>query len=244
MNPDTIGVFKQTGTQFDLRNSNTEGAADIIPVFGAAGDLPVKGDWEGDGIDTIGVFRQSTGQFFLATSNVNPQVGVIVLTFGQSADLPVAGDWDGDGDDEIGVFNGTSFTLRSNTAQAGFVTTNVTFGATGDIPLAGDFDGDGDDTVGIWRPSTTEFFLTESIQDPQNGFITGTFGVVADLPVIGDWNGDGIDTIGVFGPPRNREPFVAGFFLSNSNTEPQSDLVFGFGQLGDRPVAGDWDGKP
>ena len=37
--------------------------------LGRAGDKPVVGDWNGDGLDTIGVRRASTGQMYLRNSN-------------------------------------------------------------------------------------------------------------------------------------------------------------------------------
>jgi len=38
-----------------LRNSNTPGAPDITISYGAAGDVPVVGDWDGNNTTTIGV---------------------------------------------------------------------------------------------------------------------------------------------------------------------------------------------
>ncbi|MGH9929008.1 MAG: SBBP repeat-containing protein, partial [Pyrinomonadaceae bacterium] len=62
---DTIGVFNPPTTQFRLRNSNTAGLADLTVTFGQAGDLPVSGDWDGNGTKDVGVFRPSTGQFLI-----------------------------------------------------------------------------------------------------------------------------------------------------------------------------------
>ena len=53
---------------------------------------------------------------------------------------------------------------------------------------------------------------------------------------MGDWNNDGIDTIGVF-----RDGI---FYLRNTNTQGGADLIFAFGDTGDAPIAGDWDGLP
>jgi len=52
--------------------------------------------------------------------------------------------------------------------------------------------------------------------------------------VVGDWDGNGTDTIGVF---RNGV-----FYLRNSNTNGFADLAFTYGQPGDVPVVGDWNG--
>ncbi len=43
----TIGLFRPTGNLFFLRNSNTAGSPDITVSFGAAGDNPLVGNWDG-----------------------------------------------------------------------------------------------------------------------------------------------------------------------------------------------------
>ena len=97
----TIGIYRN-GT-FYLRNSNTIGFADIVFPFGAPGDQPIAGDWNGDGVDTIGVYRSSTGTFFLRNSN---SAGAPDASFalGIPGDVGIAGDWNGDGFDTTGVF--------------------------------------------------------------------------------------------------------------------------------------------
>jgi hypothetical protein len=65
---------------------------DITVFFGALGDLPASGDFDGDGKDTIAVFRPSTAQFLLTNDNVNIAQTTV---FGQNGDRPVIGDWDG-----------------------------------------------------------------------------------------------------------------------------------------------------
>jgi hypothetical protein len=66
-------------------------------TFGAAGDTPIVGDWNGDGIDDIGVFRSSTNTFFF---DRQPTTSVTYPPYRQ---LPVVGDWNGDGVDSVGV---------------------------------------------------------------------------------------------------------------------------------------------
>lgn len=43
----TIGLFRPTGNLFFLRNSNTPGFPDTTVSFGATGDAPLVGDWDG-----------------------------------------------------------------------------------------------------------------------------------------------------------------------------------------------------
>jgi len=102
--PDTIGVYRPSTRQFLLRNSNSTGTPDITRTFGSVNDLPVVGDWNGDGTDDLGVFRPATGQFLLRVPLFLTFTDTVVMNFGQQGDLPVAGDWDGDGIDTPGVF--------------------------------------------------------------------------------------------------------------------------------------------
>ena len=260
--PDTVGVWRPSSRQFLLRNSNTAGAPDITITFGATGDQPLAGDFNGDRKDDIGVFRPSTGQFILRFSTVSkacsfcPPVTtftILTINFGQSGDQGVVGDWNGDGIDTVGVFRSTTsqwFLTNSPNINNSSPSVNITlapFGTPGDIAVTGDWNGDGKDTIGVWRTSTGQFFLSNSTTAPPAIDFTLTFGGLnGDIPLVGDWNGDGIDTPGVFGFPRNGEVFAGGvgFFLNNSNTVTANDVVFGFGLSGDIPLAGDWDGPP
>lgn len=63
--PQTIGI--QRGDIFPLRRSNTGGPADLQFTYGISGDIPVVGDWDGDGVDTVGIFRE--GAFHLRNAN-------------------------------------------------------------------------------------------------------------------------------------------------------------------------------
>ena len=244
---DTIGVFRPSTSQFLLRNSNTAGAPDITIAFGQPGDLPVSGDWNGDGKTDVGVFRN--GQFLLRqtiTINVlgHPQTFAITTTinFGLAGDLPVTGDWDGDGIDTPGVFRPstgqwflTNGPNTNNTSPpAAFI---FSFGLAGDVVVAGDFDGDGKDGVGVFRPSTGQFFLDDTNTSNAASFIF-SFGTAGDLAVGGDWNGDGADGVAVF------RPSIAQLFLDDFNTTNGLTGQFAFGQAGDIPLSGDWDGKP
>ena len=65
--------------------------------FGAAGDIPIVGDWTGTGSVRIGVYRPSTGEWFLDL-NGNGKLDACGIDacfgpFGQPGDLPVVGKW-------------------------------------------------------------------------------------------------------------------------------------------------------
>lgn len=232
----TLGVFRGHGDTFFLTNSNINPTTDGQPVFGADGDIPISGDWDGDGYTTIGVYRPSTQTFYLSNSNINPRVDA-QFTFGINGDIPITGDWNGDGYTTVGVF-------RPSTATFYLTNSNITpttdgqfqFGEPGDLPVAGDWNGDGYTTVGVRRPSNNTFYLTNSNINPTTDG-TFVFGADGDLPVSGDWDADGFTTIGVY------RPTTSVFYLSNSNISPTTDGTVAFGAPGDRPVTGDWDGR-
>lgn len=201
---DTIGSF--TNGTWKIRNANFPtivlppplGA--ITVTFGTTGDLPVAGDWNGDGIDTPGIYRPSTAQFVVTDStDLSPSFNLRVtrVNFGLAGDLPISGDWDGDGKDSVALF-------RPSTGQTFFTNADVSvksvspitlnpgvdqtafLGVAEDLPMGGDWNGDGIDSLGLWRPSTAQFFLSDD-----NGTLRPTFifGLSTDQPIMGDWDG-------------------------------------------------------
>lgn len=93
------------------------------------------------------------------------------------------------------------------------------------------------DTIGLFRPSTTDFFLSNS-NEVGIADITIDFGIAGDTGLAGDFNGDSIDTTATFNNGtwtiRNFNVFSGGYLTGL--------LTFTFGQAGDLPVVGDWDG--
>jgi len=65
--------------------------------FGTTGDLPVAGDWTGNGRTQIGVFTPASGQWKLDVNGNGIFDGCTVDaclgSFGQAGDLPVVGKW-------------------------------------------------------------------------------------------------------------------------------------------------------
>ncbi len=63
-----IGVYRPSTSTFFLSDSNTAPMTITVIPFGAMGDLPLLGDWTGDGVVKVGVYRPSTNTFFLKTT--------------------------------------------------------------------------------------------------------------------------------------------------------------------------------
>jgi ribosomal protein L35AE/L33A len=200
---------------------------DVRLGYGQAGDVPLWGDWDGNGTATPGVWRNGT--FYLRNS-LSSGPADITINLGGAGDQPVVGDWNGNHITKVGIFNGSFFYLKTANTQAASFTTAF-FGQSGDRPLAGDWNGDGVDTIGVQRGNS--FYLSNSNTAPAIN-IAFSYGLAGDVAVAGDWNGDGIDTIGVF---RNGT-----FYLRNSNTTGVADVTLVYGAFGDVPLAGDMDG--
>ncbi len=245
---DRIGVYRPSNRLFllDVNGSgNWTPPADTAFLFGESGDLPIIGDWNGDGDDDIGVYRPSDRRFLLDSDENgawNPPADA-EFQFGVIDDVPIIGDWNGDGDDDIGVYRPSSrlFLLDLDESGTWSPATDQAFlmGLIGDIPIIGDWNGDGDDNIGIYRPSNRVFLLDYDeggtwTPATDRGYLMGLIG---DTPLIGDWNDDGDDNIGVH-RPSNRV-FVLDYDEGGTWT-PATDLGYSFGLDGDKPLAGNW----
>lgn len=258
-----VGTWRPTDRRFRLdsnRNGNwdnTAGGDTLTVAFGLATDVPVIGDWNGDGADDVGFRRPATSRFYL-DANGNRQwddIGggdITSATFGLSTDRAVIGDWNGDGTDDIGVWRpstrqfilDTNGNRRLDSSANGDIRTTA-FGLATDYPVIGDWNGDGIDDLGFWRPSNRQFYLDANGNRSWDGtvggdLVTGAFGLATDRPVVSDWNGDGTDDLG-FWRPSSRE------FLLDTNRNKRWDGTAGgdtvttaFGLSTDVPLVGSW----
>src|SRR5690606_39045765 len=124
------------------------GAATSTVNFGVHTDLPVSGDWNGDGVDGIGVYRPSNGTFYLRET-ATPGASTHRTGFTQGG-LPLAGDWDGDGRDGLALVSLPTWRVWNDPAAPGTVQA-FSYGLATDAPVAGDWNGDGRDSPGIRR---------------------------------------------------------------------------------------------
>ncbi|WP_050769497.1 MSCRAMM family protein [Blastopirellula marina] len=136
---------------------------DHVFHFGTAGNFPIVGDWDGDGIQTIGVFQD--GEWRLdedGNGRWNDEVDSRVR-YGKAGDVPVVGDWNGDGIDEIGVYRGGEWILDSDNNRHQDDTDKVfMLGDADDMPTVGDWDGDGYDEVGVYHGISADARVSEA----------------------------------------------------------------------------------
>ena len=236
--PSNVGVFRNGDWYLDADGDGAWNAAlDTRYRFGIAGDIPVVGDWNGDGQLQIGIFRD--GDWYLDTNgNGIWEAGIDTrYRFGIAGDIPVVGDWNGDGFAQIGVFRNGDWYLDTdgNGAWNAALDTRYRFGIAGDIPVVGDWNGDLSAQIGVFRNG--DWYLDTDGNGAWN-VATDTryrFGIANDLPVTGDWNGDGIAQIGIF---RNGDWYLD--TNGNGVWENGTDVRFRFGIMADLPVTGAW----
>ena len=214
-----------------LRESNTSAPGTITSfAYGAPSDVPVFGDWDGDGTKTAGLVRVTGGSLTWYLRNANSAGAPdLTFTFGAATDRPLVGDWDGDGTDSIGLLRGNWWLLR-NSNSAGPVDTNFFWGIATDVPLVGDWDGNGTDTPGWLRclgASCTAghgnwWILRNANSDgpPSLDFFWGRT-YEENSWAVGDWDGDGDDNPGIL---RGEWWLLR---AANSDGPTTSDFFFG-----------------
>jgi hypothetical protein len=125
---------------------------DHVFHYGTPRDVPLVGDWNGDGTDTIAVFRDGWWYLDVDGDGKWSDTGDNKKHFGQVGDVPVVGDFNGDGVDDLAIFrNGTWYIDTNGNGLIDGQDQMVKLGQAGDVPVVGDWDGDGHEEIGTYR---------------------------------------------------------------------------------------------
>ena len=186
---ETPGLYRQSDGYVYLRNSNTQGIADIKFFFGNPGDVPIAGDFNNDGFDTVSIYRPSNQTFYIINKLGSGDQGLgaadFSYVFGNPGDKPFVGDFDADGVETVGLHReSTGLVYFRNSHTQGNADVQFIFGNPGDRLIAGDWTGDGVFTPALFRPSnTTMYFRYTNTQG--NADNQWTYGRPEWLPISG-----------------------------------------------------------
>jgi PKD repeat protein len=231
INPvNAVGIFRNPGGTWYLDYNNT-GTVDKSFHFGEPGDIPITGDWDGNGIDGIAIFRPSTGYWYF-DNNFDGSVDKS-FRYGGSSDRIIKGDWDGDGIDGIAIFRPSTGYWYFDYNLDGIVDTSFRYGCNTDRIIVGMWQGNRDG-IAIFRPSTGYWYFDFNL----DGRVDRSFryGGSSDRIIKGDWDGDRIDGIAIFRPST-------GYWYFDFNLDGIVDRSFRYGGSSDQIVKGDWHGS-
>jgi len=125
-------------------------------------------------------------------------------------------------------------------ATSGNVESSFYYGNPGDVPFSGDWNCDGVETPGLYRRSDGYVYLrnsnTQGVAD-----ISFFFGNPGDYPLAGDFDDNGCDSVSIYRPAEQRF-YVINDLGSNDGGLGAADYSFLFGNAGDKPFVGDFNG--
>jgi hypothetical protein len=216
-----VTVFRPS-TGYWYASNNNDGFNNSSIPFGTTGDIPVIGDFDGNGAGEYAVFRPSSGTWFIDNTWAPNSVWKSVA-FGTAGDTPVSADYDGDGNTDVAVYRPSTGFWYITLDLSGVVQFQSQFGAFGDIPAPADYDGDGKTDVAVFRPSAGAWYVKKS----SGGEFSVQFGTADDVPVPTDYDGDGVADVAVFRPSNG-----TWYFLLSSGGQ----VSVQFGTAGDIPL--------
>jgi hypothetical protein len=143
---------------------------DVIVQWGLETDIPVPGDYNGDGKADLAIARQNddgteTMWIRYGDGTFVPNAGQSIVRWGLNTDFYVPGDYDGDGKTDLAIVRDTGTNLQWWVQWSSDNSVHITtWGLSGDLMYAvqGDYDGDGKTDIGVWRPSDATFYIIAS----------------------------------------------------------------------------------
>ena len=242
-----VGVYNNGTWLLDYNGNGVwDGPTVDKAIFWSTGqstDVPVLGDWNGDGRTKIGLYNNGTWILDYNGNGVWEGPGVdktIYWSTGQAGEIPVVGDWNGDGKSKIGIHVNGTWILEYNGNYAWDgpgIDKLIFFGGAGYRPVVGDWNGSGWTKIGAYHVNGTWAL------DYNGNFVwDGTsidkltfFGGPEWTPVVGDWSGNGLSKIGAFTAGQ-----WALDYDGNLGWNPPVDKLFSFGAAGQAPIVGKW----
>jgi hypothetical protein len=198
--------------------------------FGLSGDVPLTGDYTGDGnTSDVCVWRPASGVFYVL-NHLNDSF--LAVQWGAPGDIPVAGDFDGDDVADFAVWRPSTGTFWVRKSTDGTALVRQWGTGASDVPIPADYDGDGRTDFAVRRQTGAEEGNFYILRSSDNSWIVKNWGVGTDLTVPGDYDFDGKNDMAVYRPGDNT------YYVIGSRT---GDPIYKrWGTAGDVPIPGDY----
>ncbi|MEV4357264.1 N-acetylmuramoyl-L-alanine amidase [Nonomuraea sp. NPDC049625] len=240
-----VYVAKSTGTAFDGTSVKWH------DYFALSGEVPLTGDFTGDGKDDIVTFTQGANADVYVAPSTGNSFGAATKWhdfFAPSGEVPAVGDFDGDGKDDIvtftrGTANDVYVALSNDHGFGAGVKWHDWFALNGEFPAVGDVNGDGkDDIIVFTQGSTNDVYVATSTGTGFNAAVKmhDNFALAGEQPRIADVNGDGKDDIVTFTNNNLGDVWVA--ISDGQGFGPGVKWNDWFAPNGEFPYTGDFDG--
>ncbi len=145
-----IAVRVENSNRFEIF-SNVDGVidttADITLTYGKPEDVPLAGDWDGDGTDTLSVQRGAT---FYLKNTLEGGLADKHVVYGRAGDQALVGNFDGTAGDSIAVVRDAVVYVR-NGLGGGWADVQFNFEHDADARVVGDWFGKGVDTLAGYK---------------------------------------------------------------------------------------------
>jgi hypothetical protein len=235
---DVYAVSNGSSPTLSIRLATGASAA-LSPILGVSADSAVDfSDYDGDGRDDMFVLTGSTLSIALGGGSWGAPEG----WFQNAGTVPddAGPECLGDRCDTIGYVSSGGIWTIADRPRTKAELTEFFYGNPGDIPFSGDWNCNGVDTPGLYRQSDGFVYLRNS-NTQGTADLEFFFGNPGDVPLIGDFNGNGCDTVSLFRPAQHRI-YVINDLGQDGAGLGAADFYFTFGNAGDVPFTGDFDG--
>lgn len=236
-----LSVWRQTGEWIELLSTGRSNGA-VSVILGQSGDIPVPGDYDGNGLSQEAVFRPKTGAWIILQANKRDTT---IKPWGFPSDIPVPADYDGDKITDIAVWrpsDGNWYIIPSGNPNSPII---VKLGEPGDIPMPREMTGDTRVDFVIFRPSSGDLIFKAS--SPNQNATTETSFLLTDQFAQGsntsrikrslnDFDGDGKTDFTVIRKIDNKLHWLS---KMSSRIATRN---FQFGIVKDLSVPGDYNG--